>query len=181
MTLKEQNGGRSGLIMQNIPWSCQQMKKTTNRWWEYQKRSKWARRFFSNAKYTIIPKAAVIIQPVTPGPVVKLAARKASTLLPVVVASGSAAASLAKFTMCEETCTTVPTTMDHAVALWKVMFLSNGMMSLRGVRRRREMKLRQTGRRIKITSTCKTKAAVRAIAKNRGQTQNKRRTKRGIP
>lgn len=35
MVLKEQYGGRSGLIMQNMPWSCQLMKKTMNRWCEY--------------------------------------------------------------------------------------------------------------------------------------------------
>ena len=45
-----------------------------------------------------------------------------------------------------------PRKMDQAVALWKVMFLSKGMMSLSGVRRRREMKLRQTGRRMNMTS-----------------------------
>ena len=148
IVLNEQYGGRSGLIMQNIPWSCQLTKKTMNRWWEYQNRSKWARRRFSMAKKTIVPNAAVMIQPVIPGPVVKLAARKAKNLCPVVLASGSAAASFAKFTMCAAICTTEPITIDHAVAIWKVMFLSNGMMSLRGVRRRNEMKLRQTGRRI---------------------------------
>ena len=32
IVLNEQNGGRSGWIMQNIPWSCQLMKKTMNKW-----------------------------------------------------------------------------------------------------------------------------------------------------
>ena len=36
MVLYEQYGGLSGLIMQNMPWSCQLMKKTMNRWCEYQ-------------------------------------------------------------------------------------------------------------------------------------------------
>jgi hypothetical protein len=40
MVLNEQNGARSGLIMQNMPWSCQLMKKMMKRWCEYQKRSK---------------------------------------------------------------------------------------------------------------------------------------------
>ena len=49
MLLYEQYGGRSGLIMQNMPCSCQLMKNMTNRWCEYQKRSKCARRRFSIA------------------------------------------------------------------------------------------------------------------------------------
>ena len=31
MVLKEQNGGLSGLIIQNIPWSCHMMKKMMNK------------------------------------------------------------------------------------------------------------------------------------------------------
>lgn len=84
---------------------------------------------------------------------------------PVVLADVSAMASFAKFTMCATMCTTVPNTIDHAVALWNVMFLSKGMNELSGVLRRMEMKLRQTGRRMSATSTCRTRAAVRAIAK----------------
>jgi hypothetical protein len=44
-----------------------------------------------------------------------------------------------------------------------VMLPSNGMIELRGVRRMSEMKLRQTGNRIKATSKWSTKAAPRAI------------------
>lgn len=84
MLLKEQKGGRSGWIMQNIPWSCQLMKKTMKRWWEYQNFSNVALRTFSRAYQTMIASAAVMIQPVTPGPVVKLAAKKAATRAPVV-------------------------------------------------------------------------------------------------
>jgi hypothetical protein len=71
---------------------------------------------------------------------------------------------LAKLTMCARICTTVPKTIDQAVALWKVMFLLKGMTWLRGVRRSREMKLQQMGRRMKMTSICRTSAAERAIA-----------------
>jgi hypothetical protein len=54
--------------------------------------------------------------------------------------------------------------MDQAVALWNVMFLSNGINELRGVLRSREMKFRQTGKRMKMTSVCSTSAADLAIA-----------------
>src|SRR6266850_3395947 len=112
----------------------------------------------------MMPRTTVMIQPVTPGPVAKLASRKATNLALPVFASVSASASLAKLTMCATTWMTVPTTIDQAVALWKVMPLSKGMIWLSGVRRRREIKLRQTGRRMKTTSTCKTRAAARAMA-----------------
>jgi hypothetical protein len=88
-----------------------------NRWCEYQKRSKCARRRFSMAKNTIIPREAVMIQPVIPGPVAKFADRNAIAIWPTVFASGSAFASLPKLTMCATTCTTVQKTMDQAVAL----------------------------------------------------------------
>src|SRR5580658_7308729 len=114
----------------------------------------------------MMARQTVIIHPVAPGPVAKLASRKARNFAPPVFAEVSASASLAKLTMCAPICTTVPKTIDQAVALWKVMFLSKGMIWLRGVRRRREMKLRQMGRRMKITSTCRTRAAARAIAAN---------------
>ena len=105
-----------------------------------------------------------MIQPVKPGPVRKLAAIKLNITLPVVVAAGSNDANFAKLTMCAAVCRAEKKTMDHAVALWKVMFLSKGMKWLSGVRRTREMKLRQTGRRMKMTSTCRISAAVRAMA-----------------
>jgi hypothetical protein len=65
-----------GLDHANMPWSCQLMKKTMNKWWEYQKRSKWALRLFSIAYQTIIPRESHMIHPVTPGPVVKLVNKK---------------------------------------------------------------------------------------------------------
>lgn len=94
-----------------------------------------------------------MIQPVAPGPVRKLAERKATIRWPVVFAWGSAMAILAKLNMCDTMWMIVQKTMDHAVALCKVMLLSKGMTSLSEVRRRREMKFRQTGRRMKMTST----------------------------
>jgi len=54
--------------------------------------------------------------------------------------------------------------MDQAVALWKVMFLSKGMMSFKGVRRSMEMKFLHTGSKMKATSTWRMRAAVRATA-----------------
>lgn len=77
--LDEQKGGRSGLIMQNMPWSCQLMKKMRNKWCEYQKRSKLALRLFSIANQTMIPKLSHMIHPVIPGPVVKLVIKKNMT------------------------------------------------------------------------------------------------------
>ena len=75
------------------------MKKTMNRWCEYQNHSKCARRRFSIANQTMRPRATVIIQPVAPGPVMKLAATNAKTFWPVVFASGSIMASSVKLTM----------------------------------------------------------------------------------
>ena len=37
--------------------------------------------------------------------------------------------------------------------MWKVIFLSKGMISFKGVRRNKEIKFLHTGRRIKATST----------------------------
>lgn len=45
----------------------------------------------------------------------------------------------------------------------KVMFFSNGTIAFRGPRRSKLMKERQTGNMMKATSTCRTKAAERAI------------------
>ena len=124
------------------------MKNTMNKWCEYQKRSKWARRRFSIANQTIIIRATVIIHPVRPGPVVKLMLRNATKRFAGVVADVSAIASLAKLNMCATTWTTVKNTMDQATALWKVMFLSNGIIPFNGVRRNKEIKFRQTGSKI---------------------------------
>lgn len=52
------------------------MKKMMNKWCEYQKRSKLALRLFSIAYQTMAHKQATIIQPVTPGPVVKFINKK---------------------------------------------------------------------------------------------------------
>jgi hypothetical protein len=119
----------------------------------YQNFSKLALRLFSEEKNTMTNKIIVINHPVTPGPVAKLAWKKTPIRAPVVVADASAMANLAKFTMWDMICITVAATMEYAVALWNVKALSKGMMSLRGVRRSREMKFRQTGKRIKTTST----------------------------
>lgn len=174
IVLKEQYGGRSGWIMQNMPCNCQLMKNTMNRWWVYQNHSKCARRRFSIANHTMMPRAAVMIQPVRPGPVAKLATKNATTRWPVVFASVSMMASFAKLTMCAPMCTADQKTMDQAVALWKVMFLSKGMKWFNGVRRTSEMKFRQTGSRMKMTSTWRTRAAVRAMAVGRLTVGNKR-------
>lgn len=53
-------------------------------------------------------------------------------------------------------------TIDHATSLWKVMFLSKGITSFKGVRRAMEIKFLHTGKRMKATSTCSTSAAERA-------------------
>ena len=140
------------------------MKNTMKRWCEYQNHSKCARRRFSIANHTMIPRAAVMIQPVAPGPVMKLAATNAKTFWPVVFASGSIIASSVKLTIWATIWTIEKMTMDQATALWNVMFLSKGMNEFKGVRRSREMKLRQTGRRMNAASTWRTSAAVRAIA-----------------
>ena len=44
----------------------------------------------------------------------------------------------------------------EADSLWNVMFLSKGMMSFKGVLLSNEMKFRQTGKRMKATSICRT-------------------------
>lgn len=92
--LDEQKGGRSGLIIQNMPCNCQLMNNTMKRWWEYQNRSKLDLRTLSLEKNTMAPRDAVMIQPVIPGPVVKLRLRKARKRRRVVVADTSAKANL---------------------------------------------------------------------------------------
>ena len=105
------------MIVQNMPWSCQQMKKIMKRWWEYRNCSNLALRHFSPAKKTMMPRQGATIQPVAPGPVTKLASRKATTLAPNVLAPGSAFARRAKLTMCAPMCMAVKRIIDHAVAL----------------------------------------------------------------
>ena len=150
--LNEQKGGRSGLIIQNMPCNCQQMKNRMKRWCEYQNRSKWSLRTFSLEKNTIAARQAVMTQPVIPGPVVKLRLRKTRTRWPAV-AEASAMANLKKFIIWARMWMTVNATMDQAVSLWKLRALSKGMKSFKGDRRSKEMKLRQTGNKIKATST----------------------------
>lgn len=82
--------------------------------------------------------------------------------------------------MCATTWTTEPMTIAQPVALWKVMFLSNGMTSFKGVRRMREIKLRQTGRRMKATSTWRQRAAVRAIAARANGQDGRLNTKKAL-
>ena len=43
--------------------------------------------------------------------------------------------------------------MDHPTSLWKVTFLSKGMMPLRGVRRTIDIRFLHTGKRMNATST----------------------------
>jgi len=60
--------------------------------------------------------------------------------MPVCVAM----AKRAKLTQWAMVWTQEKKTMDQAVSLWKVMFLSKSMMLFSGVLRRREMRPRQT-------------------------------------
>jgi len=53
--------------------------------------------------------------------------------------------------------------MDQATNLWKVIFLSKGITSFRGVRRAIDIRFLQTGNKMKATSTCSTNAAERAM------------------
>lgn len=73
------------------------------------------------------------------------------------------AENLARLFQCAMVCTQEKNTIDQATSLWKVMFLSNGMMSFKGVRRAMEIRFLQTGKRMKATSTCRVKAAERAM------------------
>ena len=84
-----------------------------------------------------------MIQPVVPGPVVKLRLRKARNLSQVVVAdvshAASAMANLQNFTILwAKMWTTVnPSIMGQATAFWKVRALSKELISFKGVRRRK--------------------------------------------
>ena len=60
-------------------------------------------------------------------------------------------------------CTQEKKTIDHAVVIWKVIFLSNCMMPFNGVCRAKEMSVLQTGNKIIATSKCRTSAADLAI------------------
>lgn len=73
------------------------------------------------------------------------------------------AENLARLFQCAIVWTQEKKTIDQATSLWKVMFLSNGIMSFRGVRRAMDIKFLQTGNRMKAISTWSTKAAERAI------------------
>jgi hypothetical protein len=74
-----------------------------------------------------------------------------------------AIAKRAKFIQWAIVWTHVKKTIDQAVSLWRVMFLSKSMMLFSGVWRRREIRPRQTGKRINATSTCRVKAAALAM------------------
>ena len=140
------------------------MNNTMKRWWEYQNRSKWSRRCCSMEKKTMMARQTVMIHPVTPGPVAKLALRNATNMGPGPFTLGSATASLPKFTIWDRMWTTLQKTIDQPVALWKATTLSNRMTWLSGVRRRREMKFRHIGISISATFTYRTSAAARAMA-----------------
>lgn len=94
---------------------------------------------------------AVMIQPVIPGPVVKLRLRNIRRRADVEEPFNMA--NLKKFIIWATMWIPVNATMAHAVSLWKVRAWSKGMKSFRGVRRRKETKLRQTGNKINATST----------------------------
>lgn len=135
----------------------QKTKKTTNMWWVYQKRSKFARRIFSTEVTTIPIRAVSMMYPVHPGPVTKLAtSHPAKPRL-------FFAAICAKLFQCAKVCTQEKKTIDQAVVMWNVMFLSNWMIPLRGVCRPREMSVLQTGNKIIATSKCSVRAAARAM------------------
>jgi hypothetical protein len=130
------------------------MKKTMKRWWVYQNLSNpplGLRRFFSTANHTITPSETVMIHPVIPVPVAKLRERNSTKTL-VVVFFERMIARFAKFHMCATIWTRLKKTMDHAVAMWNLMLSSKGTISFSAVWRRREMKFRQTGKRMKATS-----------------------------
>jgi len=137
----------------------QKTKKTMNRWWVYQKRSKLARRAFSAAVKAIAINESSMTYPLQPGPVARLARMKPMKprLFP--------AENRAKLFQCATVCTQEKKTMDQATSLWKVMFLSKGITSFNGVRRAMEIRFLQTGNRMKATSTCSTRAAERATGK----------------
>lgn len=121
--MPSQNGAKSGLIMQKAPWIDQKMKKTMNKWWVYQKRSKFARRAFSAAVSAMAIKENSMTYPLQPGPVAKLARMKPMNpkLLP--------AENLARLFQCAIVCTHEKKTIDHATSLWNVMFSSPALSS----------------------------------------------------
>lgn len=113
----------------------------------YQNRSNCARRGFSMAVSAIAINASNITYPVHPGPVAKFASKK--PLNPSLLT----AANFAKLFQCAIVCTQEKKTIDQATSLWKVMFLSNGMMPFKGVRRTIDIKFLHTGKRMRATST----------------------------
>jgi hypothetical protein len=132
------------------------MKKTMNRWCVYQKRSKFARRAFSAAVNAIAIRAMSMTYPLQPGPVARLA--RMNPMKPRLLP----AENRARLFQWEIVWTQEKNTIDHATSLWKVMFLSNGITSFKGVRRAIEIRFLHTGNRTKATSTCSTRAAERA-------------------
>jgi hypothetical protein len=122
----------------------------------YQKRSKFARRAFSAAVNAIAFNAMSMTYPLQPGPVARLARIK--PMNPRLLL----AENLARLFQCATVWTQEKKTIDQAIVLWKVMFLSKGIMSFNGVRRAMDIRFLQTGNRIKATSTCSTSAAERA-------------------
>lgn len=60
-------------------------------------------------------------------------------------------------------CTHEKKTIDQAVILWKVIFLSNWIMPFSGVLRASDTSVLQTGNRITAMSKCRTRAAALAI------------------
>ena len=101
--------------------------------------------------------AVNIIYPVHPGPVTKFASKNPP--IPRLFF----AEIWAKLFQCAMVWTQEKKTIDHAVRMWNVMFLSKGMMPFKGVCLAMEISVRHTGKRIKAISKCKTKAAARAI------------------
>lgn len=152
-----QKGAKSGWIIQKAPWIDQKRKNTTKRWWVYQKRSKLARRAFSYAVKAMAINAVNMIYPVHPGPLTKLASKNPPN--PRLFF----AEIWAKLFQWAIVCTQEKNTMDQPVNLWKVMFLSNGMIPFSGVCLAIEISVRHTGNRINATSKCSVRAAARAI------------------
>ena len=87
---------------------------------------------------TITMRTTSMTHPVAPGPERKL--KRKNPLRPVPVAF----ARRTKFTMWAIVWTQEKKTIDHAMSLWNVMFLSKSMTLFNGVRRRREIRPRQT-------------------------------------
>jgi hypothetical protein len=157
--MPSQKGAKSGLIIQNAPWMDQKMKKTTKRWCVYQNRSNCARRCFSAAVQTMAESAISMTYPDHPGPVARFAKRKPTN------PSFLSCAKIHKFLQWAIVCTQESQKIAHPTSLWKVMFLSNGIMPFKGVRRTIDIRFLQTGNRTRATSTWRVNAAERASIK----------------